>query len=211
MTQITYEYEERAFLDEADFLRIKNKLDAESLKATIDNKISYFYVLPDKNISIATSPLKTVIKYKDGQLINGDNGFEEREFEINPENLTEALNFFTAMFNLEPEKSEQFRINYILPNSIEVALKYTQTWGFHLEVEKLYSINDDFNIETEKTQAKNEVDNVGMLLNIKYISDEEIKQFASDSKAVKLKGPYSADEFRQKYGQIFYCKIFDNC
>lgn len=50
MTQITYEYEERAFLDEADFLRIKNKLDAESLKATIDNKISYFYVLPDKNI-----------------------------------------------------------------------------------------------------------------------------------------------------------------
>ena len=26
MTQITYEYEERALLDEADFLRIKNKV-----------------------------------------------------------------------------------------------------------------------------------------------------------------------------------------
>lgn len=203
MTTKTYEYEERAFIDEADYLRIKNKLDAESLKATIDNKISYFYVLPDKNISIAASPSKTVIKYKGGQLINGDNGFEEREFAINPENLTEALNFFTAMFNLEPEKSEQFRINYILPNSIEVALKYTQTWGFHLEVEKLYSVNDDFDIEAEKIQAKNEVDTVGKLLGIKYITDEEIKQFASDSKVGKVKGMYSLDEFRQKYGKLF--------
>jgi len=203
MTSKTYEYEERAFLDEAGFLRIKNKLDAESLKATVDNKISYFYVLPDKNVSIATSPSKTVIKYKGGQLTNGNNGFEEREFAINPENLKEALSFFTALFNLGPEKSEQFRINYILPNSIEVALKYTQTWGFHLEVEKLYSINGGFDSEAEKIQAKNEVDNVGNLLEIRFITDEEIRQFANDSKLGKVKGVYSADEFRQKYGKLF--------
>ena len=203
MTQKAYEYEERAFLDEASFLRIKNKLDIESLKSTIDNKISYFFVLPEKNVSIATSSSKTVIKYKGGQLINGNNGFEEREFTINPEDLTVALTFFTALFNLAPEKSEQFRINYILPNSIEAALKYTQTWGFHIEIEKLYFADNDSVAESEKIKAKTEVDNIEKLLGIKYISDEEIKQFAKDSKNGKVKGQYSADEFRQKYGQLF--------
>lgn len=77
---------------------------------------------------------------------------------------------------MKPEISEQFRINYILPNSIEVALKYTLTWGFHIEVEKLYKADDSEKNEVEKIQAKNDIDNVGSMLGIKYITDEEMKQ-----------------------------------
>jgi len=203
MTLRTYEYEERAFLDENDFLKVKAQLDGISLKISSDNKVSYFFVLPDKNVSIAVSPYKTVVKYKGGQLGNGGNGFEEHEFAIKPDELPESIDLFTSLLNLEPLKSEQFRINYILPGSIEVALKYTQTWGFHIEVEKLYKADDSEKNEVEKIQAKDEIDNVGNMLGIKYITDEEMKQFVDDIKAEKSKGSYSPDEFRQKYGQLF--------
>src|SRR5680860_19200 len=203
MTLKTYEYEERAFLSEDDFFRIKTKLDNIAVKTIPDNKISYFFVLADKNVSITTSPIKTVVKYKGGQLGNGDNGFEEHEFAIKLDELSESIDLFTSLLNLKPLKSEQFRINYILPNSIEVALKYTLTWGFHIEVEKLYSANDSEKNEVGKTQARNEVDNVGSMLGIKYTTDEEMKQFVDDIKVEKSKGSYSPDEFRQKYGQLF--------
>lgn len=203
MTLKTYEYEERAFLDENIFLDVKAKLESLALKTSLDNKISYFFVLPDKNVSIATSPIKTVIKYKGGQLGNGGNGFEEHEFEIGVDQLPESIDLFTSLLNLKPLKSEQFRINYILPNSIEVALKYTQTWGFHIEVEKLYTVDESESNEVEKNQAKNDVDRVGDMLGVIYITDEIMKQFVDDIKAEKSKGIYGPDEFRQKYGQLF--------
>ena len=209
MTLKTYEYEERAFLTEDDFLKIKAKLDKMAIKITPDNKTSYFFVLPDKNVSIAVSHNKTVFKYKGGQLNNGGNGFEEHEISIDPRSLSEALELFSLLFGLEPEISEQFRVNYVLPNSIEVALKYTQMWGFHLEVEKLYSVDTANDDVSEKEKAKNDVDTVGKMLGVKYISDEVMKDFVEDIKAKKTKGQYSPDEFRKKYGQLFTDKKLD--
>ena len=81
------------------------------------------------------------------------------------------------------------------------------------QVKSVSSISIKYEIEEEEKKkdilsSKNkellrEVDNIDKLLGIKYISDEEIKQFAKDSKNGKVKGQYSADEFRQKYGQLF--------
>lgn len=67
-TATQYEYEERAFLSEEQFLSIKSNLDQLSSQPEIDNKTSYFFVLPDKNLSLASSLKSTVIKYKAGQL-----------------------------------------------------------------------------------------------------------------------------------------------
>lgn len=198
----TYEYEERAFIDESEFLPIKAKLEKIARKVTLDNKISYFYIFPDKNISIAASAEKTVVKYKAGKIGIG-NGFEEHEFAIQPDHLSAALKFFSSVFQRESFPSEQFRINYELPDSIEVALKYTNAWGFHLEVEKVYFAEEDEDISAKKDQARDDVDAVSKKLGIEHISDAEMKVFLADCVAGKLRGYYSPDEFRKKYGKLF--------
>src|SRR3989442_15692104 len=126
-TERNFEYEERAFLAEDHFLRVKEQLDSLAQVVKTDNKTSYFFVLPNVNASIAASASKTVVKYKGGQLGRG-NGFEEHEFSIEPNALPEALRLFTSLLKLEPQVSVQFRINYDLGNNVEVALKYTQMW-----------------------------------------------------------------------------------
>lgn len=201
-TSITYEYEERAFLNERSFLNTKNKLDTLALKNELDNKTSYFFVLPDINVSIASSSSKTVVKYKGGQLGKG-NGFEEHEFKIAPESLPQALALFASLLKISPQISEQFRINYFLENKIEVALKYTQTWGFHLEVEKTYTANDSADENYKKTEAMKSLEALAEELDIHYITDSEMEQFKQDSEAGIVRGSYTPKEFSKKYGTLF--------
>lgn len=202
MSITTYEYEDRAFLDEESFIQIKKKLDTEAVSKVLDNKTSYFYVLLDKNVSIASSAEKTVVKYKGGQIGKG-NGFVEHEFKLVPESLPEALQLFTSLLELEPQVSEQFRINYQLPDNIEIALKYTQTWGFHLEAEKTYTATDESDYEINTSNSQKALAFLAEKLRIHYITDLEMEQFKKDSEAGLSRGEYSPDEFKTKYGNLF--------
>lgn len=197
---ITYEYEERAFLTEDQFVLVKETLDAMALSKKADNKTSYFFVLSDKNLSIASSPSKSVIKYKGGQLGLG-NGFEELEIPIPHESVADSIRLFTTLLNIKPQFSEQFRINYDLGNDIEVALKYTQTWGFHLEIEKTYI--HSASLEDEKQKAKQELDQVAAQLQISFIDDDVINKSKQAWAVGEQFGQYSPEAFQEKYGQIF--------
>ncbi len=199
-----FEYEERAFLEEKDFVSIKTKLDSLAKQVTLDNKKSYFFVLSDVNISIATSAKKTVIKYKGGQLGKG-NGFEEYEVAINPGSCESAIAFVRALLKIDPMVSEQFRLNYDLGNGIEVALKYTKTWGFHLEVEKVYSLDSKNNdaVELAKTQAQKELNDIAHKLGISYMTTEDIDIFVAKCKTGYERGSYTSAEFTKKYDTIF--------
>jgi len=195
-----YEYEERAFLTEDQFLSVKKQLEQLATSRQIDNKTSYFFVLPDVNVSIASSAKKTVIKYKGGQLGLG-NGFEEIEIPIASTSLNDAVKMLTTLLKVEPMLSEQFRINYQLPGDIEVALKYTQTWGFHMEVEKTYEHSSD--LDTEKQQAKKALDDLAQKLDISYIDDQTMDTSKKAWAAGKQFGEYTPEAFTQKYGTLF--------
>lgn len=195
-----YEYEERAFLKEDQFLSIKDKLDANAISKQVDNKTSYFFVMPDINLSIAASTDRSVIKYKGGQLGLG-NGFEELEIPITQEALQDSIRLFSALLKIEPQFSEQFRINYDLGNNVEVALKYTQTWGFHLEIEKTYEHTAE--IYNEKHKAKQELDTIAADLGISFIDDEVMDQSKKAWAAGEQFGKYSPETFQDKYGHIF--------
>lgn len=196
MPNATYEYEERAFLREEQFLRVKEKLDILSVKSEIDNKTSYFFVLPDINVSIASSQTKTVIKYKGGQLGLG-NGFEEIEIPIDNSSLDDSITLFTALLKTKPQVSEQFRINYVLPDDVEVALKYTQTWGFHLEAEKTYEHVED--LKDAKQQARDALSILAQELRVSYIDDKLMAVSKEAWARGEQFGTHTPDEFRQKY------------
>lgn len=195
-----YEYEERAFLTEEQFLFVKEKLDTIATNKEVDNKMSYFFVLPDVNLSIASSTHKSVIKYKGGQLGLG-NGFEELEVPIPLESLQDSIQLFSTLLKVKPQFSEQFRINYDLSNNIEVALKYTQTWGFHLEIEKTYE--HTANLDDEKQKAKRELDEIATQLKISFIDDELMHTSKKAWAAGEQFGHYSPHAFQEKYGQYF--------
>ena len=197
-----YEYEERAFLDEKSFLQIKQSLDEMSEDMWIDNKQSFFYVLPDTNVSIAKSPKDTKVKYKGGQLGRG-NGFEEIEYTIADSSLDDALSIFTKLLNLEPQHSFQFRLNYLLPNSIEVALKYTEMWGFHLEIEKIYTASSSEEKKFKQLACEKALAKLSSTLRIHYITDSEMTHFAEQCKRNINRGTYSPEAFRDKYGFLF--------
>lgn len=196
----TYEYEERAFLTEEDFLRVKDALTKQSLSSTFDNKISYFFVLPGQNLSIAKSENRCVIKYKHGAVGVG-NGFSEHEIPIDDHYCLQAVDMFKLLFAIEPQISEQFRINYVLANGIEIALKYTQTWGFHLEIEKTYSH------EEGRSSAQKEVEDVADQLMIRLITDTEMKTFRDHfDSGGSPKGAYDSEQFKKKFGDLFLAK-----
>lgn len=195
-----YEYEERAFLKEDQFLTVKQALEERALRHEVDNKTSYFFVLPDVNISIAVSHAEATIKYKGGQLGIG-NGFEELAIPFSQAALQDAIKLFTAILKVEPMQSEQFRLNYWLPDNIEVALKYTQTWGFHLEAEKTYQHSAD--LDTEKQQAKRALETLAHDLDIRYIDDATMDMSKKAWAAGTQFGTYTPEAFAQKYGNLF--------
>jgi adenylate cyclase class IV len=198
----SYEYEERAFFEEKDFPHIKDTLAKLAKSQKPDNKMSYFFVLPDVNVSIASSTAKTVVKYKGGQLGMG-NGFVEHEFAIDPQGLPEALKLFSALLKLEPQVSEQFRINYDMGDGIEVALKYTHMWGFHLEFEKVYQAADEADKGRREDQARAELTKLAEQLGVRFIDDTTMAAFKEQCKQDINRGQYDPSAFRAKYGAEF--------
>lgn len=193
----SYEYEERSFLTEEDFFRIKKELEKITGSREVDNKVSYFFVLPGKNLSLAKSSKKSVIKYKGGE-VGVNNGFEEYEISIPEENFMELVDLFKNLLGTTPQVSEQFRINYKLSGGVEVALKYTETWSFHLEVEKVVFKEEDLNA------AKDEINKLARILKINFLTEKEIMDFRQriDSGG-KPRGIYSPSDFKEKFGREF--------
>ncbi len=199
--QYEYEYEERAFLTEDNFTSILQQLDRSSLSKSYDNKQSYFFVLPEINVSIAASNDNVKAKYKGGQLGLG-NGFQEKEFHIQPESLSKSIEFFEALLGVVPQASYQFRINYSLGDNVEVALKYTEMWGFHIELERTYTANTSTKAAEEKYSIQ-VLSDLADKLGVAFITDEEMIEFKKQCAENKLRGTYSTDAFKDKYGSIF--------
>ena len=198
----SYEYEERAFFEEKDLAHIKDTLAKLAKSQKSDNKTSYFFVLPDINVSVASSPAKTIVKYKGGQL-GKSNGFVEHEFAIDPQGLPEALKLFSALLKLEPQISEQFRINYDMGDGVEVALKYTHMWGFHLEFEKVYQATDEAGKGRREGQAHAELTKLAEQLGVQFIDDATMAAFKEQCKQDINRGQYDPSAFRAKYGADF--------
>lgn len=201
-TRHSYEYEERAFFEEKDLAHIKDTLAKLAQSQKSDNKTSYFFVLADINVSIASSPAKTVVKYKGGQLGKG-NGFVEHEFAIDPQGLPEALKLFSVLLKCEPQVSEQFRINYDMGDGVEVALKYTHMWGFHLEFEKVYRAADEADKGHREEQARVELTKLAKQLGVQFIDDTTMAAFKEQCKQNINRGQYDPSTFRAKYGAEF--------
>ncbi len=185
----TIEIEYRSLITEDDFLRLRNFLAENAEKLGEDNKDTFFYLWPDKVIKVVenNSTGKAKISLKPGR-IGKQSFFHETELAVVPSEVAIAKQFCE---NLEPEKimnAYQFRTNYLY-KGVEIALKYTESWGFHMEFEIIVD-----NVAKQE-EAEAVIRSVTEELGTQIMTDPELAVFTASIEAGKNYGAYSKENF----------------
>jgi len=166
------EIELRAVFDEKKHGELKDFLDKNAEDLGEDDKDVYFFLLPDKitkavhNVSKKTS--KIAIKLN--RIGRGTSDFEEIEIPINPSDFDKAVKLFSALPFNQIQNSYQKRHNYLL-DGVEIALKWTDSWGYHMELEIMV---DD---KAKREDAESKIRKVAEKLGVQIMSEEELKDF----------------------------------
>lgn len=182
------ELEYRAVFSEEDFGRLKTQLDSKTA-GTQDNKDSHFFVWPDRVVKVVFNEENKTAKMalKLGRIGEVDH-FPEIELIIKPEEVAKALEFCRAFGPDRELYSYQFRRNYHY-DGVDIALKYTDSWGFHVEFEILL---EDL---AQKEVATAKIFEIAKELNCHLMNTSELKAFDQKILAGEKFGKYSKETF----------------
>lgn len=163
------EYRSKVSFDKYNELLIY--LDENAQVLGQDDKNVFFFLLEDKLLKVSDNKSQGTAKItlKLNTIGNGAT-FEEIEFNIQTEDVKDAVRLFKTLGYVNVQESFQIRKNYIYED-VEIAMKYSETWGYHLELEKV--IHDISLKESADLAIKKVADS----LNIQIMSDEELKKF----------------------------------
>ena len=165
------EVEFRAIFDKVKFEQLKTYLDKNATDQGQDDKNVFFYVYSDKFVkvvdNVSQKTAKLVLKLT--KIGRGTN-FDETEIPIDPAYIPKAVKFFSHLCPNPVMESFQQRRNYLL-KGVEVSLKYSQNWGYHLELEVV------INHLSQKTAAVKKIKNIAQELDVKLMTETEIRQF----------------------------------
>lgn len=150
---------------------LKNFLNEKAEDLGEDDKDVYFFLFPDKLLkavnNISKKNAKIVLKLN--KIGKGSN-FEEIEVPISQEYLEKAAKIFIALKTGDYMHSFQKRHNYFY-KGVELALKWSEIWGYHLELEVVIG---DFG---QKAKADKKIFAVAEELGVKIMTEEELKEF----------------------------------
>ena len=175
-----YEIEFRTKFDVDKFNSLKEFLDGNAENLGEDNKDCYYYIFTDKLLKLVNNTSKKTAKISLKLSRIGDGAaFPEMEFYFPPQEFETAHRLFEALsLPAKVMYGPQKRTNYLYKNC-EIALKYSDAWGYHMEIEQV--------IDSKEKQAKAEADirSVADELGITLMSEEELKEFTkiAESKA----------------------------
>ena len=178
------EVELRAIYDEQKHAQLKLFLDKNAEDIGEDNKEVYFFLYPDRIYKVAHNISKGTVKVgaRLNRLGSGRSDFEEIEFLINKQDYDKAVRLFSSMEFEDTQKTYQERHNYIY-KEVEIALKYSDSWGYHMELEKV--VHDEAEIDGAKSHITAVADEMG----VSIMTEEEITAFAK-----KIDNEYKQDK-----------------
>jgi len=187
------EIELRSVFDEKKHNELKDFLDKNAEDLGEDDKDVFFFLLPDKitkathNVSKKTA--KIVIKLN--RIGRGTSDFEEIEIPINPSDFDKAVKLFSALPFDQIQNSYQKRHNYLL-EGVEIALKWTESWGYHMELE---IVVDD---KSKREEAEDNIRKVAEKLGVQIMSEDELKDFTQKIDDNYKKGLYNKNNSSEK-------------
>jgi predicted adenylyl cyclase CyaB len=169
------EVEVRAIFDEEKYKLLYTFLDTNAKDLGEDDKDVYFYLLPNKVIksvnNISKKTAKIVMKLN--RVGKGGNEAEEIEIQISPSDFPKAVKFFSELEFDEVQQSFQKRKNYMYKD-VEIALKYSDSWGYHMELEIMV---DD---KSKQENAEKKLNEVANELGVHIMTQDEQKEFAAN-------------------------------
>lgn len=173
MANIELEY--RALLTKNEYKHLLDFLNNYTKDLGEDDKNVFFFILPDKLLkvvdNVSKKSAKLVLKLNK---IGVGSDFEEIEIPINPQEVSKAVEMFKILGFNEIQESFQKRHNYLY-KGVELALKYSNNWGYHVELEILLDNKAQINIGN----ARNRIFKVAKNLDLKLMTDNELKVFTS--------------------------------
>lgn len=180
------EIEFRSVFGEAQYVKIQEFLNKNAKDLGKDDQDVRFFLLPDKIVKVANKVSKNAAKIiiKLNRLGRGSSDFEEIEIPIDPSDFNKAIKLFSSLPFDQIQNIYQKRHNYEY-KGVELALKYTESWGYHMELE---IVVDD---RSKKEEAGEKIKEVAKELGIKIMSEQEITNFAKKIDGQYEKGLYN--------------------
>jgi len=169
--KLQIEIEFRSMFDQEKYNDIRIFLAKNAKDLGKDNKDVYFFILQDKLVkvvnNISKKNAKIVLKLNK---IGKGSDFEETEILIDQNDVEKSVGLFISLGLNEMQRSFQKRHNYLY-KEIEFALKYSDTWGHHLELEKMVYDKKDISL------AKKQIQKMALELGIHLMTDRELMEF----------------------------------
>ncbi|MCK6462526.1 MAG: hypothetical protein L6Q29_01760 [Candidatus Pacebacteria bacterium] len=177
------EVEFRSMFNKKEYGRIKEFLENNAVDLGEDNKDVHFFIMSDKLLkvvdNVSKNNAKVVLKLNK---IGKGSDFEELEIPIERKHATDFTKVFSSLdFTDNIMRSFQKRQNYLYKD-VEIALKYSDVWGYHLELEIVITDAKD------KELAEKKIKEVANELNIKLMTDQELVEFTKKAEEEHMPG-----------------------
>ena len=171
MSEANFEIEMRALLSEEEYTSLLDRLSAEATDLGADDKKVWFYVLPDKLLkvthNVSAGNGKVTLKLN---RIGQGSSFPEIEYKIDEADVPKAVAIFDQLGFEALIEPKILRHNFIFEN-VELAVKYSASWGYHVELEQVV------NREEDRDAAEAAIKAVGDKLGLKIMTEEELAKF----------------------------------
>ncbi|MDD2657243.1 MAG: CYTH domain-containing protein [Candidatus Pacebacteria bacterium] len=175
-----YEIEYRAVLTEGAYKELTERLANEAtLLGTDDKEVSY-YIFPDKLLKVVRNISKGTGKISLKLTALGA-GSSFQEFEVPfPEESFETMKNICENISTPDQviSGTQKRTNYE-HKGVEIALKWSEDWGYHVEFEIMVS---DL---SEKEAADARIRDAAEALSVPLMTEEEVAAFSAKVRAKK--------------------------
>lgn len=172
MKQIEIEYRARFSKKKHDELVLFLRGHAKDLGQ--DDKRIWFFVMPDKLVKVTHDVLKKrgKITLKLTKIGRGTH-FEEIEFFIEEGAIDSAVALFSGLGYRYLYEPKILRHDFLY-KGVEIALKYSKTWGYHTELEILINILKDKKVSDKKIR------DVAGELGVDIMTEQELRDFTGN-------------------------------
>jgi adenylate cyclase class IV len=154
---------------------VKAFLDARAECLGEDDKDVAYFIFSDRLLKVVHNMSKgdAKISLKLNRIGEGA-AFEEMEFHFSENDFELAKKIFHNLkLPAKCKEEAQQRINYAY-KGCEIALKYGETWGYHLEIEKM--IVD----VREQEVAEQEIRAIASELGVALMTEDELRRFVAN-------------------------------
>ncbi len=171
MQKKNIEIEFRSRFGVKKYKALKRFLSVNAKDLGEDDKDVYFFLFPDKLLktvnNVSKKTAKIVLKLTK---IGKGSDFEEIEVPINQSDFEKTSKMFMALHQGDFMHSFQKRQNFLY-KGVELALKWSKLWGYHLELEVV--IHD----KNKKQFAERKIFSIAEELGVNIMSEKELREF----------------------------------